>query len=167
VTGGLLTRPKFCSPRWVTEPALLDVTISQVLDDLCEKQGARPFVTFVETGDAFTFASLRKQSDDIARGFLALGIGRGDRIGIWSPNRPEWVLTQFAAARIGAILVNINPSYRIYELDHALNLVGCKAIVIAEALKSTNYPELIQSLIPELPTSQPAKLRSRAVRRSR
>ena len=81
---------------------------------------------------------------------------RGDRLGIWSPNRVEWLVTQFATARIGVILVNINPAYRLHELEYALNASGCRAIVSAERLRTSQYLEMLQALAPELASANPA-----------
>ena len=91
--------------------------------------------------------------DALAAGFLALGLERGARIGVWSLNRPEWTLTQFAAAKAGLILVTINPAYRLSELEFALAKVGCAAIVTATAFKTSNYMEMLNTLLPELATS--------------
>jgi fatty-acyl-CoA synthase len=89
---------------------------------------------------------------------LTLGLEPGDRIGIWSPNTSEWVLTQFATAKAGLILVNINPSYRTTELEYALNKVGCKALILAERFKTSDYIGMLRELAPELPHAQPGKL---------
>jgi fatty-acyl-CoA synthase len=105
---------------------------------------------FREQGIRWTWAVFAQEVDVLAAGLLTLGIGKGDRVGIWSPNRVEWLLTQFATARIGAVLVNINPAYRLAELEYALNKVSCKAIVAAERFKSSMYLEMLQELAPEL-----------------
>src|SRR6202035_3804979 len=81
-----------------------------------------------------------------------------DRIGIWAPNRVEWILTMFAAARAGLILVNINPAYRATELEFALRLVGCRALVFARRFKTSDYAAMLESLIPELSTATPGRL---------
>ncbi len=95
-----------------------------------------------------------------AAGLLALGVYKGDRVGIWSPNKPEWVLAQFATARIGAILVNINPAYQRAELQYALVKVGVKVLITAESFKTSNYLEMLNDLIPELATCKPNYLSS-------
>ncbi len=94
------------------------------------------------------------------RGLLTLGLSPGDRIGIWSPNNSEWVLTQFATAKAGLILVNINPAYRIAELEYALNKVGCKALILAERFKTSDYIGMLRELAPELGHATPGKLES-------
>ena len=105
----------------------------------------RPATTSVGRG-----RSSPERVDALAAGFLALGLERGARIGIWSLNRPEWTLTQFAAAKAGLILVTINPAYRLSELEFALGKVGCAAIVTATAFKTSNYMEMLNTLLPEL-----------------
>jgi len=106
----------------------------------------------------WTYAELGAEVDRLAAGLLALGLQPGDRIGIWAPNRAEWVVTQFATARVGLILVNINPAYRVTELDYALNKVGCKALILAERFKSSDYVAMLMDLAPELAAAEPGKL---------
>lgn len=108
----------------------------------------------------WTYREYQQQVNRLATGLLALGIEPGDRIGIWAPNCYEWCLTQFATAKIGAILVCINPAYRLYELEYALNKVQCRAIVTAEVFKTSRYLEMLQTLAPELAGCEPGKLKS-------
>jgi len=108
----------------------------------------------------WTYRDLKEQVDAFAAGLLALGLQPGDRIGIWSPNNSEWVVTQFATAKAGLILVNINPSYRLAELEYALNKVGCKALITATALKSSDYIAMLNELAPELARCRPGDLRA-------
>ncbi|KMZ12163.1 Acetoacetyl-CoA synthetase / Long-chain-fatty-acid-CoA ligase [Candidatus Burkholderia humilis] len=115
---------------------------------------------FREQNVRWTWREFADQVDVLATGLLALGIRPGDRVGIWSPNRIEWLLTQFAIARMGAVLVNINPAYRLAELEYALKKVGCKAIIAAEQFKSSKYLEMLQALAPELAASEPNALRA-------
>jgi fatty-acyl-CoA synthase len=106
----------------------------------------------------FTFAEFDREVERAARGMIACGLKPGERIGIWAPNRVEWVLTMFAAARAGLILVNINPAYRSMELEFALRLVGCNALVFSPRFKSSDYAAMLTSLIPELAAAAPGKL---------
>ncbi len=99
-----------------------------------------------EQGIRWTYAELDAQVDAFAAGLLALGLEPGDRVGIWSPNNAEWVVTQFATAKAGLILVNINPAYRTHELDYALNKVGCRALVTATAFKNSDYLAMLREL---------------------
>ncbi len=111
----------------------------------------------------WTWKEFAERVEALAAGFLALGLERGARIGVWSLNRPEWTLTQFAAAKAGLILVTINPAYRLSELEFALAKVGCAAIVTATAFKTSNYMEMLNTLLPELAASQPGELQAAAV----
>lgn len=98
------------------------------------------------TGIRYSYAGLLEAADRVASGLLALGLAKGDRIGIWSPNRVEWILVQVAAARLGLVLVTINPAYRRGELAHALALTGCRAIVVARAFKSSDYYAMLSDV---------------------
>ncbi len=131
-----------------TDSTLLNTTIPQFLKESVSKYGLREALIFPD--QRLTYFDFDQAVDALAIGFLALGLNKGDRLGIWSPNRLEWVLTQFATARIGVILVNINPAYRISELEYSLNKVGCKALVLAEKFKSSEYLKMIQTLAPEI-----------------
>ncbi len=108
----------------------------------------------------WTWAELREASDRLAAALLDLGFGPGDRLGIWSPNRPEWILAQYATARIGVILVNINPAYRLAELEYALVKVGCKGLISAPSFKTSDYLGMLATLAPELATARPGELQA-------
>jgi fatty-acyl-CoA synthase len=157
---GALIEPKdgLSYVRGSTDIPLSDATVGQFLLDTAQRFADRPAVVFREQGIRWTWKEFAQEVDVFAAGLVALGIVKGDRVGIWSPNRVEWLLTQFATARIGAVLVNINPAYRLAELEYALNKVGCKAIVAAERFKSSMYLEMLQALAPELATQAPGDL---------
>src|SRR5215510_9400451 len=106
----------------------------------------------------WTYRELQRQVEAFAAGLLALGLEPGDRVGIWSPNNAEWVVTQFATAKAGIILVNINPAYRVAELEYALNEAGCKVLITASAFKSTDYIAMLLKLAPELESCRPGDL---------
>jgi len=133
-----------------SDDALLFITVDRLLDDAVQKYGAGEAAVFAASGASLSWHDLRKRADDVAAGLLALGIGRGDRVGIWAPNCAEWLAVQFGTARIGAILVNINPAYRSAELEYALNKVQCRVLVMARALKNSDYVAILRSLAPEL-----------------
>ncbi len=138
--------------RGALTPPLSDLTIGALLDETADRLGARPACVFVAQGIRWTWDELRREADTLAAALLSLGLQRGDRVGIWSPNRAEWVLVQFATARIGVILVNINPAYRTAELEYALNKVQVRLLVSAVGLKTSNYLDMLDSLAPELAT---------------
>lgn len=146
--------------RGASEPPLAYVTIPQLLRDAVSRFGPRDAAVFCEQNVRISYYDLDRAVDELASGFLALGLEKGDRVGIWSPNRYEWVLTQFATARAGLILVNINPAYRLTELEYALNKVGCKALVAAKSFKTSNYDEMIRALAPELEHASPGRLQA-------
>ena len=107
----------------------------------------------------WTYRELQRHVDAFAAGLLALGLEPGDRVGIWSPNNAPWVITQLATAKAGLILVNINPAYRIYELEFVLNKTGCKALILAPAFKNSDYVAMVRQLAPELATHAGGALR--------
>ena len=142
----------------VTDDALKFMTVSQLLDRACARFGAGDAAIFAAGDLRLSWYDLRHRADEVAAGLLALGIGRGDRVGIWAPNRWEWLAVQFGTARIGAILVNINPAYQRSELEYALNKVECRVLLMARQLKSSNYLAMIRELAPELDAACPAGL---------
>ena len=139
---------------------LLDKTIPQQFAETAQKYAERDAAVFLGQDKRFTWGELAETVDAFAAGLLALGLEKGDRIGIWSPNRWEWVVTQFATARIGLILVNINPAYRLSELDYALNKVACRALVTAASFKTSDYLGMLSTLAPELAKAEPGRLKS-------
>lgn len=134
--------------RGPTEPPLVNSTVPQLLQNSVSRHGLKDALIF--PNHRLTYCDFDKAVDELALGFLAIGLDKGDRLGIWSPNRLEWVLTQFATARIGVILVNINPAYQLLELEYSLNQVGCKALVLAKKFKNSEYLQMIHKLAPEL-----------------
>ena len=138
------------------------LTISHARDQDVERWGDRKALVARHQNLRWTFSELNEAADSLATGLLSLGLEPGDRVGIWSPNKVEWVVTQFATAKAGLILVNINPAYRIGELEYALNKVECKSIVIAEQFKTSNYVEMLNKLAPELKQCAAGALEARA-----
>lgn len=138
-----------------SDTPLIGLTIGQYFDAACERYQEKDAIVVRHQDIRLTFVELRERVDNLACGLMRLGLEPGDRIGIWSPNNIEWVLTQFAAAKLGLILVNVNPAYRRAELQYALNKVDCRALVLAPSFKSSNYLEMLQDLAPEL-SSVPA-----------
>lgn len=155
---GFVSGSNLAHVKGTAEPALEDITISSFLARTVSRHGNRDACIFSEFGERWTWDQLAQKVDQLSAGLLALGIYKGDRVGIWAPNRPEWVLTQFATARIGAILVNINPAYRRTELEYALAKSGAKALITAETFKTSNYLEMLQDLAPELTSCRPGQL---------
>ena len=137
---------------------LLGETVGVNFDRTVSRWGDRPGLIVRHQGVRWSYAELGEKVDAFAAGLLALGLEPGDRIGIWSPNNAEWVVTQFATAKAGLILVNINPAYRLSELEFALNKVRCRALITATSFKTSDYLAMLNALIPELRTSLPGRL---------
>ena len=133
-----------------TEEPLRFLTIPQLLDKTVGRHGSRDAAIFDAEGVRLSWYDLKRRSDELAAGLLALGLRRGNRVGIWAPNRHEWLVTQFATARVGLILVNINPAYRKSELEYALNKVGCRALVMARRYRSSDYLGMLGEIAPEI-----------------
>ena len=143
-----------------TKP-LLGETLGVNFDLAAEKWGERDALIVRHQNVRWTYSELKNEVDDFAAGLLALGLEPGDRIGIWSPNNSEWVVTQYATAKAGLILVNINPAYRVAELEYALNKVTCKALVLATQFKSSDYMGMLKEIAPEISLCEPGNLKSK------
>jgi fatty-acyl-CoA synthase len=129
---------------------LIGKTIGALLNEVAATDGSREALVVAHQKVRWTYAELKSHSDAFASGLLALGLAPGDRVGIWSPNCAEWTIAQFATAKAGLILVNINPAYRLSELEHVLKAVGCRALITAARFKSSDYIAMIRELAPEL-----------------
>ncbi|WP_299402582.1 AMP-binding protein [uncultured Roseobacter sp.] len=141
-----------------TSEPLLNLAIPALLARTVAEHPDHPAAVFRAQDIRWTYAEFSREVDRLAGGLLKLGLQKGDRVGIWSPNRAEWLLTQFATARIGAILVCINPAYRLSELEYALNKVACTALITARAFKTSDYTGMLAALAPELETATPGAL---------
>src|SRR5690348_9106883 len=133
-------------------------TIGLHFDRIVERFGERDALIVRHQQIRWSYRELKERVDAFAAGLLALGFRRGDRIGIWSPNNAEWVVTQFATAKAGLILVNINPAYRLAELEYALNKSGCVALITASRFKTSDYLGMLRELAPELAHAAPGNL---------
>jgi fatty-acyl-CoA synthase len=122
---------------------LLGVTIGEQLGSTVERFGDREALVVRKQNYRATYAELEEQSGRAARGLMARGVAKGDRVGIWSPNRFEWVVTQYATARIGAILVNVNPAYKRSELEYALTRSGISVLLLAAGFRDSDYVEML------------------------
>lgn len=139
---------------------LIDGTIGEAFDRAVSRWGARPAVGVPSQGVRWTYAELAQRVDALAAALRDLRLVKGDRIGLWAPNRAEWPVVQYAAAKLGLVLVSINPAYRAQELEYALNKVGCRALVTATRLKSTDCIAILRELAPELDSAPPGMLAS-------
>jgi fatty-acyl-CoA synthase len=150
--------PQLSYVHGASDTPFIGDTIGVHFDRMVERFGERDALIVRHQQIRWTYRELKERVDSFAAGLLALGLKRGDRIGIWSPNNAEWVITQFATAKAGLILVNINPAYRLAELEYALNKVGCVALITAVSFKTSDYHAMLRELAPELATSSPGNL---------
>ncbi|MGH8445774.1 MAG: AMP-binding protein, partial [Solimonas sp.] len=139
-------------------PPLIEYPIGEALKRAVRQWPQREALVSVQQNIRWTYAEFGARTDRLAAGLLALGLQRGDRIGIWATNCAEWTLTQFATARLGLVLVNINPAYRLSELRYTLAKVGMKALIAAETFRSSDYVGMVESLLPQVPASAPGTL---------
>lgn len=143
--------------RGDTASAPLSMTIGECFDRTAQQYRDQLAIVVKHQNIRWSYAQYQDQVNRLAAGLVALGIQPGDRVGIWAPNCIEWCLTQFATAKIGAVMVCINPAYRVYELEYALNKVGCKALITAEQFKTSDYLSMIQKLAPEISSTDLGK----------
>jgi fatty-acyl-CoA synthase len=136
------------------------LTFGQVLAETVRRHGDREAMVFPQLGRRWTWRQFSADVDETARGLVALGIQRGEHIAIWATNVPEWVLLQFAAARIGAVLVNINPAYRPYELDYVLKQSDSVALFLVDQFKSSDYFSMLAEICPEIAQAKDGRINS-------
>ena len=142
------------TPSYVSGPSsrpMLGETIGEALRRTVERFPDREALVSVAQGRRYTYRQLWEASSRVARGLMVRGVGRGDRVGLWSPNRAEWAILQYATARMGAILVNVNPAYRTHELEHALNQAAVSTLVLARGFRQTDYLAMLQEVRPRCP----------------
>ena len=151
-----MTKPSY--DKGATDVPLIEQTIGAYFDESCARYAPREALVSRHQGVRLTYAEFRRRVDALACSLMRLGLAKGDRIAIWSQNNVEWALTQFATAKAGLILVNINPAYRRAELEYAINKVGCRAIILSPAFKTSDYIGMLVDLASELMSCAPGKL---------
>ena len=139
--------PQISYDHGVSTRKLIGETIGTFFDRQVEKYREREALVVKHQDVRWSWGELGRRVDDLAAGLTSLGLERGDRVGIWAPNTSEWTLMQFATAKAGLVLVNVNPAYRRAELEYAMNKVECRALVLAPALKTSNYLEIVDDLV--------------------
>jgi len=129
---------------------LLGMTIGEKFDQACQQYADQEAIVSSHQNRRLTYRELQQEVEAFACSLLKLGLKKGDRLAIWSPNCVEWTVTQFAAFKAGIVLVNLNPAYKSHELEYVLNKVSCKGLIIASQFKTTNYQELLTRIAPEI-----------------
>jgi fatty-acyl-CoA synthase len=153
-----VTQPSYV--HGASETPLIGQTIGAYFDEAVARHGERDALVVRHQQIRWSWRALQAQVDAVAAGLVAFGLEPGARVGIWSPNNAEWVVSQFATAKAGLILVNINPAYRVTEVEYALNKAGCVALITAAGFKTSDYLGMLRELMPELATAAPGKLRA-------
>ena len=143
-----------------SDKPLLGSTIGKFFDYAVGRYAEREAVVSIHQQVRFTYSELAERVNKLAKAFISAGFQKGDRIGIWSPNNVQWLITQYATAKAGLILVTINPAYRSHELAYVLRQSGCKGLVLQNKFRSSNYEQMLCELCPELPNVSIGKLLS-------
>ncbi|WP_353227166.1 AMP-binding protein [Pseudomonas qingdaonensis] len=151
-----MNQPSYTQGR--QDKDLLAMTIGAAFDATAARFAAREALVVRHQGLRYSWQQLAEEVERHARALLALGLQRGDRLGIWAPNCAQWCITQFASAKVGVILVNINPAYRSSELEYALKQSGCNWVICADAFKTSDYHAMLLGLVPELASVAPGSL---------
>src|SRR5262245_6120034 len=138
----------------------IPLTIGDLLDHQATRFGDRDAFVHVDHGARYTYAEFRDECNAVAKGMIASGIRKGDHVGIWATNYPEWVIAQFATAKIGAVLVTVNPAYRLHELEYLLRQSETSTLVLIGRFRTSDYAGMVNELIPELRSSSPGQLSS-------
>jgi fatty-acyl-CoA synthase len=146
-----------------SDKPLLGITIGKMFDDAAATHGERIALISRHQGLRYSYRELKLRVDECARAFIGLGVGKGDRIGIWSTNNAEWLIVQLASAKVGAILTTINPGYRLHELEYVLKQSGCSVLVHINSFKTSKYEDMLCELCPDLLQIDPGALRTAAV----
>ncbi len=139
---------------------LMEITIGDLLDDIAEKYPDHEAIVYADRPFRKTYSQFRDLCNEVAKGFIAMGIKKGDHVAVWTTNYPEWILAQFATAKIGAVLVTVNTNYKIFELEYLLRQSDATTLVLIDGFKDSDYVKIINELCPELKNSEPGKLNS-------
>lgn len=137
---------------------LMKITIGDLLDQMAEKYPDHDAVLYTDRPFRKTYAEFRDLCNTVAKGFMAMGIKKGDHVAIWATNYPEWILAQFATAKIGAVLVTVNTNYKIFEVEYLLRQSDSNTLILIEGFKDCNYVDIINQLCPQLKDSEPGKM---------
>lgn len=155
-----MSRPLPSYTHGTSQQPLIGMTIGDFFDHIVAQYPDNEALVVKHQQLRYSYRQLQQQVDQCALGLMALDIKKGDRVGIWAPNCAQWCIAQFATAKVGAILVNINPAYRLHELEYALNQSECSWLISADTFKSSNYSQMLYDLAPELINQRPGALQS-------
>lgn len=137
---------------------LIEITVGDLLDQMADLYPHHDAVIYTDRPFRKTYSQFRDICNQMARGFMAMGIQKGEHVAIWATNYPEWLITQFATAKIGAVMVTVNTNYKIFELEYLLRQSDSTTLILMEGFKDCNYTQIVQTLCPELDNSAPGEL---------
>jgi len=143
-----------------SEKPLIGKTIGDMFDEIADKYPDNDAIVAIQQGKRYTYRELQKELNCAAKGFIALGLKKGDRLAIWATNLAEWIITQFATAKAGIIMVNINPAYRTHELEYALRQSETQALLLMDSFKSSDYVQMLYQVCPEARAAQAGRIHS-------
>ncbi|WP_413827634.1 AMP-binding protein, partial [Methanobrevibacter sp. UBA313] len=136
-------------------------SLGAFFEDMVKKQPDHEFLVYPDRGLRFTYKEFDERADNLAKGLLGIGVGKGDHVGIWAKNVPEWITFMFATAKIGAVLVTMNTAYQKHEVDYVLEQSDMKAIAMTDGFRDTSYFNIMYELVPELKTQARGNLHSK------
>ena len=139
---------------------LMEITVGQLLDKMAEKYPDKDAVVYPLDNVRYSYREFNDICDKVARGFIKMGIKKGDHVAIWAPNYPQWLITQFATAKIGAVMVTVNTNYKVFELEYLLKQSDSTTLILTDGFKDSNYIQHIYKLCPELKSCKPGQLNS-------
>ena len=145
----------------ISDKPLLGSTLGDKFDEISSKYSEREAIVSVHQNIRLTYNELAQKVNSLAKAFISSGFKKGHRIGIWSSNNVEWLITQYAAAKAGVILVTINPAYRSHELEYVLSQSGCKGLILQNKFKTSDYESMICEICPEIKDVEPGELKSK------
>lgn len=143
-----------------TDTLFTEKTIGEFFDDLLLTQPDHPFIMYPDRGLVWSYAEFYQRTDNLAKGLLAIGVKRGDHVGVWARNVPEWLTLMFATAKIGAVLVTINTNYKSHEVEYVIKQSDMHTIAIVDGQRDVSYVDVLNELVPELKTHPRGHLRS-------
>src|SRR5690606_15500910 len=136
---------------------LIEITTGKLLENIAEKQGDRDALVYPDRGLRLSYREFNEECRRVAKGFMSLGVSRGDHVAIWSTNRPDWVTSQFATGKIGAVLVTVNINYRTSELEYLLRQSDTSTLILMEQYRDASYVEMLYEIAPELKSWTPGQ----------
>jgi fatty-acyl-CoA synthase len=142
---------------------LLKITIGELLEEVASRFPENEALVDVSKGVRLTYKEFLNRVNQLAKGFLKLGLKKGDHLALWAPNRWEWIVTQFAATKIGVVLISVDTNYQLQQLEYLLKQSDSRALVMTEGLKGSEYVEIIRQLLPEIGGASPGPLNSSAL----